>query len=75
MDYNPAAMYIPPAAVVSRCDKMTGCCKNGQRCSPSEEENTTFIVEEYLRGRKTRKEIVLANHLRCECLSASSERR
>ncbi|KAK4026615.1 Uncharacterized protein APZ42_017287 [Daphnia magna] len=74
-DYNPAAIYLPHAAVVQRCDKSIGCCKTGHRCSPAEEEEVTFIAEEFLRGKKMKKEVVLTNHLRCECQSISQERK
>ena len=74
-DYNPAAIYLPHAAVVQRCDNSIGCCKNGQSCSSAEEEEVTFIVEEFIRGKKMKKEIIIINHLRCECQNNSQERR
>jgi hypothetical protein len=75
LDYNPAAIYLPHASVVHRCDKSIGCCKTGHHCLPAEEEEVTFIVEEFLRGRKIKKEVVLSNHIRCECQSVTQERK
>jgi hypothetical protein len=74
-EYNPAAIYLPHAAVVQRCEKSIGCCKTGHVCTSAEEEEMTFIVEEFLRGKKMKKEVVLSNHLRCECQSVTRERK
>jgi hypothetical protein len=74
-EYNPAAIYLPHAAVVQRCEKSIGCCKTGHVCTSGEEEEMTFIVEEFLRGKKMKKEVVLSNHLRCECQSVTRERK
>nr|CAH0101865.1 unnamed protein product [Daphnia galeata] len=75
VDYNPSAIYLPHAAVVHRCDKSIGCCKTGHVCATAEEEDMTFIVEEFLRGRKMKKEVQLSNHVRCECQSLTQERK
>lgn len=72
-DYNPSAIYLPHAAVVNRCGKSVGCCKNGQVCTVAEEEQVSFVFEEIVHGKKERKEIVLVNHLRCECQSSSAD--
>ena len=69
-DYNPSAVYLPHALVVSRCDKSVGCCNPGQTCSPVEEEEVPFTVETFNRGKKHRKVITLINHLKCQCQSS-----
>ena len=68
-DYNPSAIYLPHAAVVQRCGKSVGCCKNGQICASAdiEPQTITFVFEQILRGKKVKKEIQLVNHTRCEC--------
>lgn len=70
--YQVGAVYLPPAALVHRCDKSVGCCSvSHQQCSVAVEELVTFVFEEILRGRKRKKEIVLTNHVRCQCRSVS----
>ena len=69
-EYNPISVYLPHAAVVSRCEKSVGCCKPGSICSPIEEEKVVYQVDEFQRGKKQRKEIALINHLKCECQNA-----
>lgn len=74
-DYNPAAIYLPHAVVVQQCDNSIGCCKPGQNCAPADVEDMTFIVEEFYRGRKVKKEIVISNHLRCECQGVNVDKK
>lgn len=68
-DYNSDAVYLPHAAVVQYCDNSLGCCRKGHRYVPTKEEKMTFAFQEYLHGKKMKKEIVLTNHSRCVCQS------
>jgi hypothetical protein len=68
-DYNSDAVYLPHAAVVQYCDNSLGCCSKGHRYVPTKEEKMTFAFQEYLHGKKMKKEIVLTNHSRCVCQS------
>ncbi|KAI9563501.1 hypothetical protein GHT06_010964 [Daphnia sinensis] len=70
-DYNSAAIYLPHAAIVQRCDNSIGCCKKGHRYVSTKEEKVTFHFQEFLHGNKTKKEVLLTNHLHCECHSLS----
>jgi hypothetical protein len=72
-EYNPSAIYLPHAAVVQRCGNAVGCCKTGHVCSPAEEEMITFVFEQFLQGKKSKKEITLTNHLRCVCQSSGPD--
>ena len=74
-DYNPSAIYLPHAAVVQRCGKSVGCCKSGQVCAPAQTETISFVFEQFLHGKKEKKEISMTNHLRCECESSGTDAR
>ena len=70
-EYDPSVRYLPHALVVSRCDRSIGCCNPGRVCSPVEEEEIAFEVQEISAFRAIgRTEITLINHLKCECLSS-----
>ena len=74
-DYNPSVTYLPHAAVVNRCGKEVGCCKNGQECSPVETETITFVFEQIVSGqKKEKKHISLVSHVSCGCQGQSAPR-
>lgn len=68
-DYNSAAVYLPHAAIVQWCDNSIGCCKKGHRYVSTKEEKVAFDFQEFLHGNKTKKTVLLTNHLHCECHS------
>ncbi|XP_057376654.1 uncharacterized protein LOC130697877 [Daphnia carinata] len=66
-DYNSAAIYLPHAAIVQRCDNSIGCCTKDHFYTPTKEEKVTFTFHEFLNGNEVKREISLTNHLHCEC--------
>ncbi|XP_057376653.1 uncharacterized protein LOC130697876 [Daphnia carinata] len=72
-DYNSAAIYLPHAAIVQRCDNSIGCCKKGLRYVSTKEEKVAFDFQEFLHGNKTKKRILLTHDLHCECHNLSHQ--
>ncbi len=71
--FSDDSIYIPHAAVLHRCDKSVGCCRQpGHECAEVLGEDVTFTFHVISNdGDKRREEIKLRNHLECQCQSSS----
>ena len=74
-DFDSNTIYIPNAAVVDRCDRTVGCCKQpGHMCTEMKGEDIIFTFQ-VVDGRKSQKiEVPIRNHLKCRCVLASEKK-
>lgn len=62
-------VFDPPAVLVNRCSRITGCCPAGENCAMATEEQVMFAVHVILDdGEFHEVHVPVKNHTSCRCV-------